>query len=440
MVSAAVGHDRWMDPTPLIYLGVGAAGLLAAILPRVLTKAPISLPMVFVGLGIAAFAVIDRLPDPDPMAHPTFTTHLSEVVVIVSLMGAGLALDRPLGWHRWATTWRLLAVTMPLSILVMGLLGSWLLGLGAAAAVLLAAALAPTDPVLATEVQVGEPSDDENSEDEARFALTSEAGLNDGLAFPFTYAAIAMATMGAAPGAWIGKWFLLDVVWRISAGLVIGLIVGWLLNRLFFSEPAEKIGLAERAEGFVALAGIALAYGAAELAEGYGFIAVFVCACSIRAAARAHGRHRVLHQYVETLERLLTVVILVLLGGAVARGLLEGIGWVDVAVVGVFLVLVRPLTGWIGLAAGKTGGRERAAIAFFGVRGIGSIYYAAYALGKADFGDEARMWSLVALVVVSSVLLHGITASPIMSWVDRQRRVAAEERHGDAAKAPVTPV
>ena len=429
-----------MDLTPLVYLGVGAAALLAAVLPRLLTRAPISLPMVFVGVGVVAFAAIDRLPDPDPMAYPTVATHLTEVVVIVSLMGAGLALDRPVGWHRWSSTWRLLAITMPLSILVVGLLGSWLLGLGAAAALLLAAALAPTDPVLATEVQVAEPSDDEASEDEARFALTSEAGLNDGLAFPFTYAALAMATVGVAPSGWLGEWLLVDVLWRIAAGVVVGAAVGWLLNRLFFSGPAERLGLAERAEGFVALAGIALAYGAAELAEGYGFIAVFVCACAVRAAERNHGRHRVLHQYVETLERLLTVVVLVLLGGAVARGILAGVGWAEIVLVATLLLVVRPLTGLLGLARGKTGGRERAAVAFFGVRGIGSIYYVAYAVSQGDFGDEAQLWSLVALVVVCSVALHGVTATPVMNWVDRQRRQRAEAEYGDADKAPVTPV
>ena len=111
--------------------------------------------------------------------------------------------------------------------------------------------------------------------------------------------------------------------------------------------------------------------------EGYGFIAVFVCAVTIRAAERTHGFHRVMHSYVEQLERLMTVVILVLLGGAIARGLLAGIGWPEILVALAFLLLVRPLAGWIGLARGKTGPRERIAIAFFGIRGIGSLYYLA---------------------------------------------------------------
>jgi sodium/hydrogen antiporter len=429
-----------MDATGLVYATAGVATLLAALLPRLLSRAPVSMPMVFVGVGVLVFALVEDLPTPDPMAHEGVAVHLTEFVVIVSLMGAGLALDRPVGWRRWSSTWRLLVVTMPLSILTMGLLGGWLLGLGAAAAVLLAAALAPTDPVLATEVRVAEPSDEEDSEDETRFALTSEAGLNDGLAFPFTYAAVAMAAAGAAPAGWLGEWLAVDVLWRIAAGVGAGIGVGWLLRLLFFSRPAERIRLAERAEGFVALTGILLAYGIAELIEGYGFIAVFACACTIRAAERAHGRHRVLHAHVEQAERLLTVVVLVLLGGVVSRGLLAGIGWREVAFALIFLLVIRPAAGALGLVGGATGPRDRWAISFFGIRGVGSLYYMAYGLSQADIPGAERLWSVTVLVVVGSVVLHGTTAAPVMAWLDRRRAAAARALHGTDAKVPVTPV
>ena len=151
--------------------------------------------MVVLAGGVALFAAVPSLPTPDPLRYGTVSTHLSEVCVIVSLMGAGLAIDRPVGRAAWSSTWRLLAITMTLSIAVMAAAGIALLGLGVAAAILLAAALAPTDPVLASEVQVAEPAEDPDQpdEDEARFALTSEAGLNDGLAFPFTYLALGVA-------------------------------------------------------------------------------------------------------------------------------------------------------------------------------------------------------------------------------------------------------
>jgi NhaP-type Na+/H+ or K+/H+ antiporter len=426
--------------TGLAYAAAGVATLLAALLPRLLNRAPISMPMVFVGAGVAAFALFPGAPTPDPIRYESATVHLTEVVVIVSLMGAGLALDRPVGWRRWASTWRLLAVTMPLSILAVVVLGSWLLGLGVAAATLLAAALAPTDPVLASEVQVAEPTDDEDSEDEARFALTSEAGLNDGLAFPFTYAAVAMAAAGAAPSGWLAEWVAVDVLWRISAGAAMGIAVGWALRTLFFSRRAEVAGLAERAEGFIALTCILLAYGAAELIEGYGFIAVFVCACTVRAAERTHGRHQVLHAYVEMLERLLTVVVLLLVGGAISRGILADVGWAEIAFAAVLLLVVRPVAGWVALLGGRTEWRDRSAIAFFGVRGIGSLYYMAYGLSQADIAGAEQLWRLTVLVVIGSVLVHGITAGPTMGWLDRRRKAADRAVHGMEEKAPVTAV
>jgi NhaP-type Na+/H+ or K+/H+ antiporter len=429
-----------MDPTGLAYAAAGVAALLAGVLPKLLSKAPLSMPMVAVGLGVLAFSVLEGLPSPDPVEHETVAVHLTEVVVIISLMGAGLALDRPLGWDRWSSTWRLLAVTMPLTILAVALLGGWLLGLGAAAAILLGAALAPTDPVLATEVQVGEPTEDEQGEDEARFALTSEAGLNDGLAFPFTYAAIAVAAAGLAPSGWLAEWLVVDVVWRIAAGVGAGVAVGWALRFVFFSQAGERARLAERAEGFVALSAIFLSYGAAELIEGYGFIAVFVCAVTVRAAEKAHGRHQVLHAHVEHLERLLTVVLLLLVGGAVSRGILSGIGWRELLLTGVFLLVVRPLAGRLAFVGSSTGRRERWVISFFGVRGIGSLYYVSYGLSEGDIAGGEQLWRITVLVVVGSVILHGITAGPVIHWLDRRRLRRSRSVHGSGDKAPVTAV
>lgn len=402
------------------------------------------MPMVFLGSGLLAFSIIPELPNPDPMAHGELVTHLTEVCVIISLMGAGLALDRPFGRLRWSTTWRMLAVAMPLSILGLTLLGLWLLGLSLAAAVLIAATLAPTDPVLASEVRVGEPADqkeDADKEDEVRFGLTSEAGLNDGLAFPFVYLAIALSVVGTSPDAWFPQWFGVDVLWRIGVGLVLGFAAGKVFARIFFSTRHESVRLSNHSEGFVALAATFLAYGVTEMVEGYGFIAVFVCAVTIRAAEHTHGYHRILHTYVEQLERLLTVVILVLLGGAIARGLLAGIGWPEVALAAMFLLLVRPLAGWLGLLGGTTGPRERIAISFFGIRGIGSLYYLAYALGKGEFGGQAsQLWALVGLVVAASVVLHGATTAPVMNWLDRLRVEKAVEKFGDEGEAPRTAV
>ena len=414
-----------MDFPDLTFAVIGVGALLAALLPRLLEGRAFSLPMVFLAAG-AALGALPFLPiDARPGEHSTFVEHFTEVVVIISLMGAGLGLDRRIGWRRWRNTWRLLAVAMPLTIVFVGVLGLGVLGLAPAAALLLGAALAPTDPVLAGEVQVGEPAtepvDDDDAEDEVRFSLTSEAGLNDALAFPFVYLAITMAQKGTDVETWIGQWFAVDVVYRLTVGVLGGIAVGWLLSRLFFSTNRQVLRLSEHREGFVALAATFLAYGATEMAQGYGFLAVFVAGMTIRSNERFHDYHVVLHAFVEQIERLLTVLVLLLLGAALADGLLDQVGWVDVGVAALVLLVVRPLL--CGLALGRGSGtlRERAAIAFFGVRGIGSLYYVAYGVGAATFVEADRVYGIVGLVVAGSVLLHGVTAGPAMRRLDRCR-------------------
>lgn len=427
-----------IEGSALLFLAVGLATLAAALLPKLLKRAPVSAPMVFLAAGVVTFAAIPALPDPDPLAYPEAAMRLTEVCVVVSLMGAGLAINRPFSFRGWSSTWRLLAITMPLSMLAVGVLGWAALGLGAASAVLLAAVLAPTDPVLATEVQVSEPVTEPGSDDdEARFALTSEAGLNDGLAFPFTWAAVAMSLAVVGSTAWVGEWLLVDVGWRLTVGVLVGCGVGWGLARLFFSTLSERLHLAAKSEGFVAVAATFLAYGAAEVLHGYGFVAVFVCACAMRNGERRHRYHQVLHTFVEQVERLLTVVVIVLLGGAVGRGLLEGIGWKEVAFAAVVLLIVRPLAGLIGLSPGSTGPRDRMVISFFGVRGVGSLFYVAFALEAGDFADGRYLWAIVALVVVGSVLIHGVTATPVMHAVDTRRLRLALRRGETPEETPV---
>lgn len=439
----------------LVYLAVGAGALAAACLPRLVDRRPVSMPMVFLGIGALAYGLLPDLPAPDPVDDVVLIEHATEATVIIALFGAGLALDRPLGWRRWGSTWRLLGVAMPLTMLMVAVLGQWMLGLGLAAAVLLAAVVAPTDPVLAGDVQVGEPTDDAHSEDEPRFALTSEAGLNDGLAFPAVRLAVALAASGLGTGAVVGaaggsgvaawvelvtRWLLVDVAWRIAAGVAVGAAVGWLLARMFFRRlPGGS--LADRAEGFVALACTFVAYGAAELVAGYGFVAVFACACVIRASERDHGYHTVLHGFIEQIERLLTAGVLVLLGGMAVRGLFDQVRLVDVAVAVLVLLVVRPLTGWLALLRGRTGPRDRAVIAFFGVRGVGSLYYVAFAGAHADIAPEQlrRVWAVTGLVVVGSVVLHGVLATPVMRRLD-VTRVRVARRRGEEDGVSAVPV
>ncbi|BCL16807.1 cation:proton antiporter [Micromonospora sagamiensis] len=418
-----------MEPVDVAFAVLGIGALLAGILPRMLERRPLSMPIAFLGLGMVIFLLPTGLPIPDPLVHPDVATHLTEVGVIVALMGAGLKIDRPLSWRRWSSTWRLLAIAMPLCIAAVALLGWWWAGLVPATALLLGAALAPTDPVLAADVQVGEPTDVEDSEDEVRFALTSEAGLNDGLAFPFVYAAIAIASTSLAPADWLAEWITVDLLWKVGAGVAGGLLVGWLLGKLFFRAPSE-LRLARHAEGFLALAATFLAYGLVEVIGGYGFLAVFVAARAIRAAERTHQFHSVLHDFAEQVERLLTVLLLLLFGGAVVGGLLAPLTW-QAALVGLALVfVVRPLTGWLSLRGAPGRPAEHWVIACFGIRGVGSFYYLAYATTKADFPQADLVWATAGLVVIVSVVVHGVASTPVMQMLDR-----AGERTGDPEQA-----
>ncbi|MFI6295750.1 cation:proton antiporter [Nonomuraea sp. NPDC050790] len=422
-----------MSNVDLVFALAGAGALLAAALPGMLRRQPFSLPLVCLIGGMLLFWLPIPLAKPDPIAHRVAIEHITEVCVVVALMGAGLALNRRIGLRKWSSTWRLLGATMPLTVIAVAFLATWLLGWPLAAALLLGAVLAPTDPVLASDVQVGEPVDAENADDEVRFALTSEAGLNDGLAFPVVYAAVALASVGGL--AWAGEWALTDVLYRVAAGVLGGLLIGRLLGRMFFHSSARNLRLAEHRDGFVALAATFLAYGLTEIVQGYGFIAVFVTACTIRNAERDHGYNGILHGFIEQVERLFTAWLLLLLGGFVAVGGLAALTWRGVAVSLLLLLLVRPLAGWLAQLRGPAGSRERAVISVFGIRGIGSLYYLAYALGHADFGVPAQeLWAVVAFTVLASVALHGITATPVMRYLDRLRGVPEPtpvgQRHG----------
>lgn len=187
---------------------------LVAWLPLALKRLPLTLPIICIAIGGAIFALPGVTLRPLPLDYPEIAERFTEFVVIIALMGAGLKLDRRFSWRQWRVTWRLLAITMPLSIAAIAVIGGWGLGLPWIAALLLGACLAPTDPVLASDVQVGPPRTGE--EDEVRFGLTSEAGLNDGLAFPFVNLAIALALAATTGEPWAGKWLWHNVLWEIG--------------------------------------------------------------------------------------------------------------------------------------------------------------------------------------------------------------------------------
>lgn len=430
-----------------VYALAGFALLLAVVLPHALRSVALSAPAVLLGVG--ALAGFLPLPDAlmvDPVHDREAVQHLTEFTVLVALMGVGLSLDRPLSlrswrsWRRWGTTWRLLLVAMPLTIAATAALGV-VAGLAPASALLLAAVLAPTDPVLASDVQVDGPTtaqdepDEIDESDEVRFALTSEAGLNDGLGFPFAHLAVLAAGGFALHDGivWVG-W---DLLGRTGLGVVVGVASGWLLAKAAFRGLRPSMRTAETGEPLLALAAVMLSYGLAELIGGYGFLAVFACAMTIRSAERNDEYHALMHQVVQRLERLLTLVVLLLLGVALSGGLLGPLTW-QAALVAVALVLVvRPVTAWVALKVGAPpkdrigdhhlGPRERLATAFFGVRGVGSLFYMAWATGMATFSDTDVLWATVGLAITLSVVVHGVLATPAMRWLDARRAEASAD-------------
>lgn len=401
-----------------ILLGLGAMVLLVAWLPIVLRRLPLSLPIICVALGVLLFSIepfASWAPHPDKT--PKLVERATELIVIVSLMGAGLKMERRPGWKRWNVTWRLLGIAMPLTILAVMLLGHHLLGLGLATALLFAGALAPTDPVLAGDVQVAH--DEGKDSVEAKFALTSEAGLNDAFAFPFIHLAVAAALAGGFGGSVLADWLLADVLWKLSAGLALGIGLGWLIGWTIYRLP-RSTRLSRTGDGFIALGATLVVYALTEFAHGYGFLAVFVAGVMIRQAARGHDFNRRLHDFADESERLLMMLMLLMFGGMLAAGLLADIGWRECAFAAAMLLVIRPLAGAISLIGVRSTRTERAVIAFFGIRGLGSVYYLSYGFNHAGFDYEYSLWGTMGLIIAASIVLHGVFVTPAMGLLHRR--------------------
>jgi NhaP-type Na+/H+ or K+/H+ antiporter len=419
----------------LIVVGLAIFG--AVVLPRLLMDRPLSMPIIYVAAGFLIFAAPHGVSLPGVVENSAAVERLTELVVIIALMGAGLKIDRPFSLIDWSTTWRLLGITMSITVLAAVLLGWGVIGLHIATAVLLGAIIAPTDPVLAADIEAGPPltgleeeqieEPDQNYEERSiRFGLTSEAGLNDGLAFPITNLAIALAAAGGSVSlALAGRWLLFDVAYKIVVGIVSGYVLGYAGAYLIFRLPASS-RVAEAMAGAEALSGTLFIYGVTELLDGYGFIAVFVGALVLRHYEWEHDYYQTLHDFAVLVERLLMAAVLVLFGGTLAGNLLAPLTLVDIGVGLALLFVVRPVAGIIGLVGSPLDWPARAVVASFGIRGIGSFYYLSFALNEASFQEfellvaAERLWALLGFVVVGSIVIHGITASPVMNVVERR--------------------
>ena len=400
---------------------VGLAALGVTWIPSLTKKIHVSYAIFFLVMGMVLYLLIDELPWPNPFRMEEQTVHLTELIVIIALMSTGLRIDHPFSFKEWRAPFRLVSITMLLSIVAMIALGLWVLGFDIASAVLLGAVLAPTDPVLAADVQVGPPNQGNN--DDVRFSLTAEAGLNDGMAFPFTWMAVLLVGAASTGEPWLGEWVSKYLLYKIVAGVVIGFVIGKGMTYLFFHLP-EKHKMLQVRDGLVALSATLFTYGITELASGYGFIAVFVAAITIRNYEMGHDYHEKLHAFTDQIERILLAVLLLLFGGSLVEGIL-GYLTLPMALVGVgFVLLIRPLSGMAGLLGVPMKTREKWAVSFFGIRGIGSFFYLSFALSEAEFPYQKEIWSLTAFVVLLSVVMHGLSAS----WVIKKYVIGGKKK------------
>ncbi len=441
MTSTELAFNLW-------FLIVGGLLVSLALSSTLLKRLPLTTGLLYLGIGFglgpAGFGLIRM----DPLDWSLFLERATELVVIISLFSAGLKLRTPLSDGRWRIPVRLASFSMVVTVALVALAGTIGLGLPLGAAVLLGAVLAPTDPVLASDVQVEDPRD----QDQLRFGLTGEAGLNDGTAFPFVMLGLGLLGLHEiGEGGW--RWLAVDVLWAISGGLAIGALLGTLIGRLVLylrREHKESVG----ADDFLGLGLIALSYGAALLAHTYGFLAVFAAGLALRRIERLNSdddhpekqvegtnleageeeevklstdpEHapaymaRAVLAFSEQLERIGTVGVVLLVGGMLSlRSLPIGALWF----IPLLFLVIRPVSVAVGLLGSRTHGVRQGLMGWFGVRGIGSVYYLMYAVEhELPEGVAEPLVALTLTVIAVSVVVHGLSVTPLMSLYTRWTR------------------
>ncbi|MDX2214593.1 MAG: sodium:proton antiporter [Oculatellaceae cyanobacterium bins.114] len=382
-----------------------------------IARLPLSYALIYLVVGILLGPYGVDLIQVKPETE--FFERLTEFVVIISLYSCGLKMNRPLKAWIWDSTIRLIGFLMPFSILATSLVAHFFLGLSWGAAILLGAILAPTDPVLASEVQLIHVDD----RDELRFGLTSEGGLNDALAFPFVYFGLYWLENDNV-GEWFKNWVAVDLIWAIAAGIGVGYVVAkvitWLNQRLPRKAPAIEEGM----EDFLALATILLSYSLTEVVNGYGFLAVFVTGLTIRRKSSDPKQQISQIDFIERIEKLLEVGTILLVGALLRiEPIFEHIGG-TLLIAGTLIFLIRPIGAWLSTFSIHRNNYLRPAtrllFGWFGIRGVGSLYYLSYAFGFG-LSEElaAQIGWITYLTVIISVVLHGVTATPLMNWYER---------------------
>jgi sodium/hydrogen antiporter len=376
-------------------------------------RLPLSYALIYLIVGIIlspyGFNLIQVRPETE------FLERLTELVVLISLFSCGLKMNRPLNTWAWDSTIRLIGFLMPISIFCVAAIAHWALHLEWGPAVLLGAILAPTDPVLASEVQLSHPED----RDELRFGLTSEGGLNDALAFPFVYFGLHWIKDDNWQN-WFVQWVAVDLLWAIAAGLGMGILVPkvivWLDKQIQYLRPVDSL-----MEDFVALGIILLTYSLTELINGYGFLAVFIAGMITQRSYYDPDKKLSQLEFSETIEKFLEIGTILLLGSLlriepIQKYLLSGL-----MIAGSLIFIIRPLGMWIASIGEGYYPLRRWLFGWFGVRGVGSIYYLTYSLssGLKDGVGEQIAW-ITFITIISSIILHGVSSTPLMNWYEKK--------------------
>jgi NhaP-type Na+/H+ or K+/H+ antiporter len=405
------------------FLLVGVLLIAVALLGRFLDRLPVSLAMIYLLVGFVLGPAVTNALELHPMRHLEMLGSITEVALLIALFTVGIKLRVPVGDWRWALPLRLATISMLLTIGGVTAVGVWLLGLTFPQALLLGAILAPTDPVLASDVQLRSPQD----RDTLRFALTGEGGLNDGTAFPLVL--LGLGLMGLHDIGPHGlRWLGIDVVWGTVGGLGIGFLIGvavargvrWLRGRWTNADIFDE---------FLLLGVIGLSYGAAQAAHTLGFLAVFAAGLAMRRADDIQASTRKtddeppltpsMLNVNEQLERIVEVAIVLLVGAMISTGYWSVEGLMLAALL--FLV-IRPLSVWLGVIGDPASRAPRRLLAWFGIRGIGSVYYAVYvASHDIRHGAAVELISCVFTVIATSIIVHGISAAPLMELYQQRR-------------------
>ena len=427
-----------MHPSGIWFLIIGLLLIIMALATSWVRRLPLTTAVMYlvVGIGLGPSGInLFRL---DPSLHAPLIERLSEILVLLSIFTAGLKLRLPWNDPQWKLALSLGTISMLITIGLITLLAVFTLKMPLGAAVLLGGILAPTDAVLASDVQVRSLED----RDQVRFSLTAEAGFNDGTAFPFVLLGLGLLGLHEI-GDFGWKWVIVDLIWAVGAGLGIGVILGTGVAKIVVylrRHHREAILL----DDFLALGLISLSYGTALLANAYGFLAVFTAGLALRRTERlltgdklpdkiqeiaklgkqeeiatdpdkapAYMAQAVLY-FNEQLERIGEVGMVLLLGGMFSTryGLREELFFIPA-----LLFVIRPISAFIGLSKSKIPKAQRQLIAWFGIRGIGSIYYLTFALNHGLMGAVAvQITALTLTTVMTSIILHGISVTPLMKY------------------------